>query len=388
MQINTADAQQNTDYLKGRAFEIKNLPDSALHYYNQAIVKKPTDPKLLICRGNTYILKKNYNLALTDYLHANQTYANIASFETAKTYALKFDTLNTIKYLKKHLESNFKLAPSNIRMNPVFLKFENTKLWNDLWAVEWYDKSDYLEGEARFMLNNKDYLGVINFITGILKEGSKKDELHYMLACAYFGMNNLDMAIESFTTAINLTHRKYKYYLDRSEAFRLKKQYSNAIEDLTAAISIAPDEFDLYIKRSENEYLHGQYENALGDVKFYLLFFENDNKAILLAGKIENAKSNYLNAIVYTNQLIRQNKNNVQALLIRAESYYKTGMYTNAIADYDKCIKMEPKNILALRNRGMVFFSQDNTKSACADWKKAMQYGDFESNNLYLDNCR
>jgi tetratricopeptide (TPR) repeat protein len=158
---------QPTDFLKARAFELKNQPDSAIYYFNKAINSKPSEPKLLVFRGNLYLLQLKTDLALNDFIAANKLYSGIADFELAKLYAQKFDTTNTIKYLKRHLESSFKQPQATIRLNPLFIKFENSKAWKDLWSVEWYDKYEFQVGEAHYMLNNHDYIFFLHVHTAI-----------------------------------------------------------------------------------------------------------------------------------------------------------------------------------------------------------------------------
>ena len=98
---------QPSDFLIGRAFELKNQPDSAVRYFSRAIISKPTDAKLFIFRGNILLSQKKIELAYADFISANKIYPEIANLEIAKYYALKFDTLNTIKYIKKSFFWNF-----------------------------------------------------------------------------------------------------------------------------------------------------------------------------------------------------------------------------------------------------------------------------------------
>jgi predicted negative regulator of RcsB-dependent stress response len=51
-------------------------------------------------------------------------------------------------------------------------------------------------------------------------------------------------------------------------------------------------------------------------------------------------------------------------------------------------LNIEPDNIIALKKRGQLLLNKGDRKAACQDFKKAMNLGDFQSNNLYLENCR
>jgi hypothetical protein len=63
-------------------------------------------------------------------------------------------------------------------------------------------------------------------------------------------------------------------------------------------------------------------------------------------------------------------------------------MQPNALKDYNFCLSLEPKNYVAMRKRGQLFLNYEDKKDACTDFSNAMKGGDFEANNLYLDNCR
>jgi tetratricopeptide (TPR) repeat protein len=375
-------------YLKGIAFVQKNQVDSAIFYYSKLLETKNQDYKLLNLRGQAYYKSQKYPEALSDFFAANKLSADIADFGLAQCYASAGNLEMALEYLKKHLSSRYKLSQYIIRNDPAFAKFENNRDWILLWQNDWYDKNDAQNGEARFLFNNKDWMGEINYVTDLVKENSKRHELLYYRAKSYFEMGNYNASLSDFNVAIGVFHHNYEYYHGRAKVFAKMDKTKDAISDYSTAIEIAPEAFSLYLERADLYISVHNFEAAQRDIELYLDLFGNDSLALFLAGKCQCARGNCIDALVYYNRLVKDHPSNAKYYYARAEAYQKTGMFTYSLKDYDTCIRFEPSNINALRERGKVFFAQDNKKDACNDWKKASNVGDFESNNLYLDNCR
>ncbi len=379
---------QPSDYLKARAFDCSNQIDSAIFYYSKIIEKPNTGANIFLARGKDYFHKRLYSEAIGDFKKANSLNNDIADFELAKCFAQQNDIENTIQFLKKHLSSSYKLAQVIVRLDPVFGRFEESPEWKSLWAQDWYDKYDSQVGEARFMANNKDWIGVINFVSGIVIEDTKHYELLYYRAKAYYEMGNYNTAVNEFARAIELHHRDFEYYSGRADAHIKLGNKKDALADYSAAIELAPDHFFLYLKRAETNFSLGSYEKAKDDAGFYLSLFTNDSAALYLSGRIAYATGKYFDALVFYNRLIKEYPQISKFYISRGETFEKTGMQPNALKDYNFCLSLEPKNYVAMRKRGQLFLNYEDKKDACTDFSNAMKGGDFEANNLYLDNCR
>jgi tetratricopeptide (TPR) repeat protein len=379
---------QNIYFLKGKAFEMNNQADSALLYYSKAIEQTGQDARFYLARGKMYFKTRRYNDAISDLNQANSKNNDIADFDIAKCYAKQKNTNEVIHYLKKHLSSRYKLSQSTVRMDPAFAYLENSPEWKSLWSAEWYDKYDMQVGEARFMINNSDWMGAINYISNSPTTNSKHHELLGFLGKAYFEMGNYTTSVNMYSDAIEIYKHNYEYFVGRSEAYKKLDKLNQSLADLNSAVELSPDMFQLYLKRSEVLFMSEKYEKAKNDIDFYLSFFENDSSAVFLAGKIAMATNNYIKALEYFNVLLRINPNKTSYYLARAEAFERTGLVPNALKDYNTCLNIEPFNKSALKRRGQILFLQGNKKAACSDWLKAMNIGDVEATNLYQDNCK
>jgi tetratricopeptide (TPR) repeat protein len=386
--ISSSTFSQPSDYIIARAFDCSNQIDSAINYYSKIIEKQPGDVKIYLARGKDFYLKKLYPEAIDDYTKANSLNAEIADFSLAQCYAQQNNINQSIQFLKKHLSSKYKLSQSTVRLDPAFNRCEESPEWKELWANDWYDKYDSQIGEARFMFNNKDWMGVVNFVNGAVKDDTKHHELIYFRAKAYYELENYNTAVNEFTKAIELHHRSFEYYAGRADANIKLGNKKNAIKDYSEAIELAPDVFSLYLKRARTNLSLGDYDKAKDDASFYLALFKNDSTALNISGQIAFSTGKYFDALVFYNKLIKEFPKISRFYISRGETFEKTGMQPNALKDYNYCLMLEPKNFMAMRKRGQILLNREDKKNACADFLKAMKGGDFEANNLYLDNCR
>ncbi len=379
---------QPSDYLKGRSFEIKNQPDSAIFYYNKSLENDNNNAKTFLARGRACYQKKSFTEAIIDYNSANKLNEDIADYGLAQCYAQQGDLKQSLVWLNKHLTSRYKLPQVIIRLDQAFSRYEDKPEWKAFWTKDWYNNYDTQVGEARFMLNNKDWLGVINYVSDILKSNSHHHELLYYRAKAFHEMGNFNTAINDYNKAIEIYKHNFEYFEGRAGSYLKTNKNNDALADYSTAINIAPDEFKLYPERAGTYLLLGQYDLAKADMDLYLSLFENDSSAIYLAGKIELENGSYFDALINFNRLIKNYPKTAKYFLSRAETYEKTNLIPYALKDFNSCLSLEPMNIVALRKRGQLLLSNGNKKAACNDLQKAMNAGDFEANNLFLDNCR
>jgi tetratricopeptide (TPR) repeat protein len=379
---------QNSYYLTARAFELRNQTDSALKYYAKLLETGKNDSKVFLAIGRIYYSQHKYEEAIKEYTSANKINQDCADFGLAQCYAKKRDLKSALSNLEKHLSSRYKLPQLKVRTDEAFSEFEENPDWKKFWTKDWYDRGDAEIGEARFIYNNKDWMGLINYINGIVKEGSHRHELLYYRACAYYSMGSYQTALKDFNDAINLNKQNYLYFFERSKTLVQLKKEKEALNDLNSAITFSPDVFELYIKRAELNYRLKQYETAKEDIDLYLSLFESDTAALFVSAKILAAKGSYINALSALNKLVKANEQETSYLKLRAEIYEKTNLVAYSIKDYNTVLSLNNSDIFSLKNRGKIYLVQGNKKGACSDLKKAMNLGDFEANNLYLDNCR
>jgi tetratricopeptide (TPR) repeat protein len=82
-----------------------------------------------------------------------------------------------------------------------------------------------------------------------LADGDNKAEAYNLLGIMCFREADYSCAVEKFTSAIIITPTVPEYYVRRSSAFGLLKDYDKALKDCNTAISIDSSYIDAYVSR-------------------------------------------------------------------------------------------------------------------------------------------
>lgn len=155
-------------------------------------------------------------------------------------------------------------------------------------------------------------------------------------ACAYIRKGELDSAISDFTRAIELCPGDCRYYSKRGTAYSEKKNYLDAMEDFTKAILINPRFTEAWVNRGLAYYKTGSLQKAVND---YTTALSVDPKDV-------NAYSN------------------------RAIAKYDMNDYNGALNDYNAIIQVTPGEPMTYGNRGYLLYKAGKLKEALADFEK------------------
>jgi tetratricopeptide (TPR) repeat protein len=182
-------------------------------------------------------------------------------------------------------------------------------------------------------------LRVINdFKKGALSREALKN---YFKGVYYFNRQRFEMAIESFSKAIELSPDYYMSYYNRGVVNSVLKNYELAIKDFTESIKRNPLHAESYYNRAVMLTLKGETENALKDYK----------KAIKLSPSLYRA--------YYNMGMI----------------YFRKGDYRSAVAQFTGVLTIKPNYTRAFIRRGMAYQRLGQMQKACDDYREACKRG-------------
>jgi len=153
----------------------------------------------------------------------------------------------------------------------------------------------------------------------------------------YFNEGKYQLAIDEFTTAIQLNPNYTEAYFMRGYVYDELYQYQRAIEDYDKAIQLDPHDASAYNNRGITYQKLGAYQRSIQDF----------NRAILLDPD---------DTLAYNN---------------RGIAYHNLGQYQRAIQDFDSGIQLDPDDAFAYRNRGNAYYVLGQYTEAYADYAKA-----------------
>jgi tetratricopeptide (TPR) repeat protein len=382
-------SQAQSNYiLQAKAFELKKMPDSSLLYLTKALELKPNNIDFVMLKADLFYKTSNFDSAIFYYEQANKTVSGIGNYGLTRVYARKKDYPVSLKYLEKHLDSKYRLPEAQIKLDAAFRVMDKEGVWTDLWNKEWYSKYDDQVRDATFMLNNKDYEGVILYVNGLVKSGSKKHELMAIRAKAYFELANYNTAVFDYSIAISASKKNPDYYYERALAYDKLKNYKQAVDDYSQVILFEPSMFSAYLKRAADLRLLGKYTDAAADVDFYLSFFSDDDGALYISGLIAFDMEYYIKSLDALSKAIKFDSTKASYYETRAKVYEKNNLLIYAEKDYTKALTITPNNAEAYFNRGNINYALGNKNDACADWKKATAIGHYKASENIQRYCK
>lgn len=201
------------------------------------------------------------------------------------------------------------------------------------------DEIDQLLDKAKALFDKGQYKAIIELLPDNLLDKYNNAGLYIWCYEGYYGLSELDKAINCATKAIAAEPTNYFYYFKRAFAWQIKNEYDKAIDDYNEAIKFGTGQpqGDLYYNRGLMFYGKKEYDNALADY--------------------DNALKSNEDPDFYT---------------ARGVIWYNKNEFDKAIDDYDKAIGIKEKDALAYSNRGAAYFAKTDFQKAIEDYKEAI----------------
>jgi len=186
-----------------------------------------------------------------------------------------------------------------------------------------------------------------------------KEELHSELMCQHghilMMLGEPDMAIEAYSSAIDLNPCKANAYLDRGNAYHDRGELEHAIKDYSKAIELNPDYADAYSNRGNAYRDKGKLNEAMQDYNTAIklksdhhFIYNNRGNVYRDKGKLNEAMQDY-------NTAIELNPDFADAYNGRGNVYFLKDDFDNAIEEYNMAIKLAPDDALPYNNRGNLY---------------------------------
>ena len=106
-------------------------------------------------KGNTQVQLQSYGLAIKEFQQANAFKKGTCDYEIAQCYMLLGNESLAMQHLKQHLESPYQKEKSFILKDTLFYTLHSKTAWKDLWSKNWYNKTDDLIGELKYLYKYK-----------------------------------------------------------------------------------------------------------------------------------------------------------------------------------------------------------------------------------------
>ena len=190
---------------------------------------------------------------------------------------------------------------------------------------------------------------------------------------AYIKRGKHDLAIENCNKAIQLQPDYAVTYSNRGVAHNERGEHDLAISDYDKAIELKPNYADAYNNRGNAYKAKRMYDLAISDYDKAIKLKPNYADAYYNRGIAHNAKGEHNLAIKSHDKVIQINSKHAGAYNNRGSIHSEKGDYDRAIEDYTKAIELNPNSAETYHNRGIAYKRRENYDLAIKDSTKAIE---------------
>lgn len=186
-------------------------------------------------------------------------------------------------------------------------------------------------------------------------------------------LEQLDMAIEAYSSAINLNPCNANAYNNRGVAYCNEGDFDNAIKDHNAAIKLNPCESDFYTNRGATYVDQEDFDNAIKDYDMAIQLDSHSTEAYYNRGIAYANKGKVDKAIIDYDAAIKLNPHHAEAYNNRGIAYVRKDQLNDAIQDFNMAIRINPRHTEAYYNRGIAHADKNDFDNAITDYTMAIK---------------
>ena len=301
------------------AFSLKGDADRALADCSEAIRHDPDCFPALILRGQLFLKRRDWDLAIADFTAALQRLGGTHAADGDRAAQTAFHDRGVAYRNKGDVDRGIVDLNEAIRRDP-----------NSARAFANRGDAYRLKGDRDRALSDLNEALRLDpkYVTALASRGEELAQ-----------RGEIDRALQDLNTAIDIDP-KYPYaFAGRSIVYVAQRDYDHALADLNRAIDISPREASFYNRRGGVFLRTGNSDHAMADF----------NSAIRLDPKLSEAYAN------------------------RGKTFLKMQQYDLALSDLNSAIELDPQSARMLVLRGSVFFRNGDAAKASVDFRRASE---------------
>ncbi|MDY8135853.1 tetratricopeptide repeat protein [Aquimarina sp. 2201CG5-10] len=262
--------------------------------------------------------------------------------------------------------------------------FKNTEnLWSRV--IELYP-NDFLAymNITNHKISQKDYKEALVYADKAINLKSNSYILYYNRGFVYETMGKNSLAIQDYSTSIQMFSKFYSAHANRGILYYRNKQYDLAIKDFKKSIEIAPKKPGGYYNLTMVYQQIGLFDKALQNVNQLIFLHFDLPKSLLTRGKILTNLNDPDKAIMDFTRAIELQPALLEAYLKRGNVYIGKGKFEMALNDFEKVIKIDANQVDAHINSGLILMNLARFKEALQSFEIALKLD--QNNHLIYYN--
>lgn len=373
-------------YSKGYKHVLNNELDEAILAFTAAIKLDPHDCVAYHDRGETYLQKHLYDMAIADFSRSliEATSAYESSLEIGNQWPVPFfKNIFTGIYNDRGAAYSDKGQTDRAKED-----------FNKAIAID-PDAAIVYFNRGKIYFNENAYDKAIADFNKAIDLGRRDIATYKSRGVTYFALGQYGKAIEDLSIVISISPDALTYSL-LGEAYFNVALYDRAIDDFNKAINLNPSNAYSYLSRG-NAYArkavnddHGpgdpNLDKALADYNRALVINSNLFEGYKMRGMLYSLLDKRDKAIEDLTKAISLNPDDAFAYPFRGKMYENGGRYDKALEDYSKAIVLNPNLAESYTVRGDFYLKIGETVKAHADFDQACKMGNKNACKMLQNN--
>lgn len=191
----------------------------------------------------------------------------------------------------------------------------------------------------------------------------------------YLSLNNMDKAMEDYSSAIKLDNKSDNAYYNRGKIYFERGEYDLALADYNKCLALLPDFAEALNNRGVVYIFKKDFDKAFADLNRSLELEPENKKALADRGFLYFQLDQYENSIKDNDNCLRLDPENQGVINTNGLCYYNLKKFDLAIAEFNRCIALNPANCSFFANRALAYYATGDKDKALEDATKAQQLG-------------
>lgn len=385
--VTSAQSQDLNDYIReGKALTDRSKYAEAINIYSEAL-KSHSDYRLYTGRALAFLESGDVSAAVEDYKLANGQSYGSGFFGLTICSILRGDYEQAFFYLRKHLDSEYRLPRKRILLDKYISKLENKTGWKDLWKNDWYTQLEKATADVEYYVSSgrgKEASGALAVVKNMYAESA---EVSYLQGLVESSENNTKEAVEHLRSAIEKDSKYYPAWDLFISELEKSGHYYAAANASKEAMEIFPERTELILKTSACLLKANDREGAGKYAEIYLGLYPGAEDANRQAGLVASQRGEYSKALRYFSGNIENYPGKAECFTDRAGVYLRLKSWDAAIYDYSMALDLSPRDADAYYNKGLALMEKGNNNKACYDFKMALRYGNRKAAKMISKYC-
>lgn len=245
-------------------------------------------------------------------------------------------------------------------------EFQNQKLEKQNLSQSAFEK----ELEKKFNLT-------LPQINQLAKNFNLYAKTEYDKGLAEAGLNNYEIALSHFNSAIDLDSQKSEYHYSKAVTLYFLNDYEKALNSIEASINLTSQNPDSWALKGKLLDTMGRYEDSISAYKQALKLNPSDVGIINDIGIPLSKVGRYKEAINYFDKALSIEPNCLVCLVDKGIALIYSEKYQDAIETYSKALSFDSNNIQSYDNRGYAYYRIGEYERALEDAKKSLELSPY-----------